>query len=222
VVAQEPLKILVDFDSTINQFDQHMLATVNDRFGLVHEYSSITTWGFLDFMEQPEVGQWAWGPDVYNSYRWTLGIPPMPGAAEAMRNLKKAGHQVRIVTARKNTHQGWIEDWLRTHGFGPFPCSYNEKKSVWARRYGYTIAIDDAPHQARDLMEEGVFVYLVDKPYNREIGRVPHPESRISRVDSLAEASRIILGEADSDKYLIPTWANNGAVQGSGQSVGRG
>ena len=210
MVASEPLKILVDFDSTMNQFDQHLLATVNDRFGLVHEHDDINTWDFLNFTEQPEVGQWAWGPEVYNNYHWTLTIPPMPGAKEAMRDLKKAGHQVRIVTARKNTQQGWIEDWLRTHGFGPFPCSYNEKKSTWAKRYGYTVAIDDAPHQAKELIEEGVFVYLVDKPYNRELASVPHPHSRIRRVESLAEASIFIRQEIDRAKHFIPAWANSG------------
>ena len=98
-------------------------------------------------------------------------------------------------------HLDWVQEWLRINGIRGMDVTcvdrYSETtKAEWCKRYGYSLAIDDAPHHAMQLAETVDTVYMVDKPYNRHIAKVPHPASSIIRVKSLREAAeRIIDGE---------------------------
>lgn len=189
------LRVLVDFDSTINDFDGAVIRSLNEKFGSTYVVGDMKTWDFLREMD-PQYVQHTWGEDMYQSYRWTMGIPPLDGASDGLRTLVKAGYKPRIVSARNPAMKGWIEDWLRTHKFPRIPVTYtgmSGSKVNWAERYNYGIAIDDAPHHVMDLAEAGIMTYMVSKPYNSHI----QEQDVIKRVDSLREAAEELTGGKD-------------------------
>lgn len=187
---------MVDFDSTMNDFDNHVINTLNDTFGSNYLPEHVTTWDFLREMD-PDHVKHTWGEKMYHSREWTLSIPILPGVIEGVSNLLRAGYYLRVVTARTGKHLNWVEAWLDQHGMGAIPVTCVDKdtgdKAKWCRRYGYTIAIEDAPHHAMQLLETVDKVYLVEKLYNSHIGSKPHPASNLVRVKGLYEAAERII-----------------------------
>jgi hypothetical protein len=198
VVASQPVaKVLIDWDSTMNDFDGHLVETLNDYFGSNYVVGDMKTWDWLRQLE-PEHLQHTWGEKVYNSPTWTASIPILPGVIGGIRNLLRAGYAVRVVTARGKTHQPWVRAWLDNHRMADIPLTMadGKDKAKWAKKYGYTLAIEDAPHHVIELATVCDMVYMVDKPYNAHVGSKYHPDglTNIVRVSSLWEATERILG----------------------------
>lgn len=179
----------------MNDFDNHVIRTLNDTFGSSYTYEQIKTWDFLREMD-PEHVQHTWGEKMYHSPEWTASIPILPGVVEGVSMLLRAGYHCRVVTARTKQHELWVRTWLDTHGMMnlDLTCAADKDKAAWAKRYGYTIAIEDAPHHVLALGEVCDKVYMIRKPYNSHIAKVPHPHAAIIPVDSLLEAAERIVG----------------------------
>jgi hypothetical protein len=195
VVASSYLgKILVDWDSTVNDFDGFLLQTLNDRFGSAYVLGDMKTWDFLREMD-PEHVQHTWGESVYHNREWTLAIPPLPGAILGMNRLRDAGYYLRIVTARTGKHLEWVQEWLTNQGVRGIEvtCADSKDKAKWAERWGYNIAIEDAPHHVLALADVCERVYMVEKPYNSHVNG-----KRIERVPSLWVATERILDRGGS------------------------
>ena len=56
-----------------------------------------------------------------------LTHPVTPGAPEALRALRDAGHSIEIVTGRPAYAHGDTERWLEAAGIGDFPVIYVDK-----------------------------------------------------------------------------------------------
>jgi hypothetical protein len=177
------VKVLVDWDSTINDFDGAVIASLNEKFGSTYVVGDMKTWEWLRELD-PEHMKHTWGDSMFRNYRWTMAIPPLEGAAVALRKLMTNGFTPRIVTARDQSMKGWVEDWLRINRFPKIKVTYNHHKVQWAERYGYTVAVEDAPHHVLEFADANMAVYMIDKPYNS------HIEERwnIVRVGSLLDA----------------------------------
>jgi 5'' nucleotidase, deoxy (Pyrimidine), cytosolic type C protein (NT5C). len=162
-------KILVDFDSTLNCLDEHMLATCNARHGTAYEPECLTHW---DALNELDPKGFVWGREVWQAFAWQLSIPPQPGAIETMRALTSAGHEPVIVSDRSATAGMHLDAWLEHHRLGvPYVLSHRERmpKAYVAEVIGIELAIEDAPHHALAIAGRGIPVYLMDKPYNRAI-----------------------------------------------------
>src|SRR5215218_5192036 len=146
-MAKEYKRVLIDFDSTLSDFDGHLFDTLNTKFGTSYTIADAINWDFIRNMD-PEHVQHTWGKEVYESREWTLAIPPLPGAVLAMNMLWDAGFYCRVVTARKQYMGEWIKTWLDTNGlrWANVSCVESRSKGGWARQHRYTIAVDDAPH----------------------------------------------------------------------------
>jgi hypothetical protein len=230
-------KVMVDFDSTINKFDEHVIDTLNNVFGSEYLPEHVTTWDFLREMD-PEHVKYTWGEKMYHSQEWTLSIPMQPGAGIAIRKLQMNNYYVRVVTARTGKHLEWVEQWLRDHNIRGVSVTCVDKdtgdKAAWCRRYGYTIAIEDAPHHVMQLVETVPAVYMIEKLYNSHIAKVPHPFSSVIRVKSLLEATERIIdsesdfrqtedgtatGRADESDPFVPIQSDQGVINIRGIGV---
>jgi hypothetical protein len=182
---------MVDFDSTINDFNKGVCRVVNEQFGLLLTPADFTQWAYGDILGK-EAESWFWtGP--YQDPDWTLSLEPMPGAILALNRLVDAGCYVEVVTSRNERHVPWVQEWLfRQRGSG-IPVRGGAASKAWkVGERGFDHAIDDAPHHAEELADF-CEVWLVDGPYNQ--GVVPRATHRypIHRVKSLWIATERIL-----------------------------
>ena len=89
-----------------------------------------------------------------------LAYPPTVGAAEGLKALATAGHDVEIVTGRPASSFRATEGWLKAAGLGDFPVAYVNKYGRLFSKDGdapemvpldellkrhYDVAIDDSP-----------------------------------------------------------------------------
>ena len=188
--------ILIDFDSTLNQFDQHLLDAINAKFGTFYEVREWTYWAFPragEGMTQEEA-DFAWGVELFKNRDWTLTIPPAPGAVLATNRLLDAGFDVHVVSARFKYMRRWIKQWLEQNGIysktgdGDLAVATHSDKKGYARAYDIGVAIEDAPHNAIDLSAVCP-VYLIDQPWNRNVIE----GGPITRVESVWEAVEDLL-----------------------------
>ena len=182
---------MVDFDSTINDFNAGVCRVVNEKFGTSYAPKDFFTWSYGDVLGK-EVEAWFWqGP--YQDPEWTLALPALPGATLALNRLVDAGKDVEVVTSRKENHVPWVKEWLFQQRLDRLPVRGGAASKAWAiGEAGFDIAVDDAPHHAEELANY-CEVYLVDGPYNQHVEPKPDHLFPIHRVPSLWVATEQIL-----------------------------
>ena len=125
----------------------------------------------------------------YREYAETLAkFPAVPFAGEVLKKLKKEGHQIYIITARKHNDiwfpkhissrmESFTAEWLLKNEIPFDKIFFNAtNKGKVCRDNGVDILIDDDPIYIKSAMNStNVFVY--DRDYNR------NPEfSKLTRV----------------------------------------
>ncbi len=110
--------------------------------------------------------------------------PPNPGAADVYRELKRSGHTIYQITARKfaRSHSPVgrysyhaLTNWLRKNGFCYDKLLLVDEKNAaqeklrYCQKYRVDIMIEDNPVTAETLTKHGIRVLLFDAPYNRGI-----------------------------------------------------
>lgn len=107
------LVILVDMDGIIADLMGRLLGLYNLEFGTYYTHSQITNWNFDKCVPNGKVlYKYMSSPGLFKS------LDPIPGAIEALRALKKAGHELHIATTPyiKGTCSqdklDWVEQYL--------------------------------------------------------------------------------------------------------------
>jgi len=128
--------------------------------------------------------------------------PPRKNSAKAIRKLRREGHKLYQITARKfitqNNPLGWYsklvyKKWLENNGFkfnGIYFCSESratDDKFRGCMKFSVDVMIDDRPDVALFLAENGIKVFLYNTRYNQN---VKHPN--IERVYSWKDIYRKI------------------------------
>jgi hypothetical protein len=106
------------------------------------------------------------------------GVPPIPGAVEALRRLHWAGHRIHLVTARgtavwqspvqqmeiRRQTRNWVEEYAVPHA----TLSFESDKPRAARDLELDYFIDDGVHNFQDLELVGppLQTYLMTAPHN--------------------------------------------------------
>lgn len=122
--------------------------------------------------------------------------PPYDGAAEAVRELYWAGHEIHLITARGTS--GWpdadqlrevTDEWVHEMAIPHTSLQFLKDKASAGMDY----FIEDSPGNFQALHAAGVRVYLLDQPHNAdlEVCWAPHGE----RVRTVREFADIILQE---------------------------
>lgn len=139
--------------------------------------------------------------------RWFLpyycrSYPPYPDAAGVYRRLKREGHSICQITARKFARSDSplgrysrraLTNWLRNNGFCCDKLLFCDEKRVadeklrYCQKYHISVMIEDHPVTAKTLAEHGTRVLLFDQPYNRGISA-----ENLLRVKNWREADRAL------------------------------
>lgn len=169
---------MVDWDSTLNQFDEHFAGSVNEKFGTSIHPSHFTHWDYLRELPKEQV-EWIWGTEAFDNKDWTLAIPPAPGAIHAVHLLRDAGYRVIVVSSRPLHHAQWIREWLDNYGLNDIEGWADPMKLAFAQEFAVTLAFEDAPHTVEQLATHCP-VYLMDRPWNQDVAG-----DNIYRVESM-------------------------------------
>lgn len=119
-----------------------------------------------------------------------LSYPPTPGAADGVRSLRDAGHEVEFVTGRPPLAHAATSEWLARQGLDGIPVTYVDKYGrVFPHRDGvpdpipladllrrrYDVAIDDSPVVLPHLAAwTHTRVLVVDRPWNAAFPLAPN------------------------------------------------
>jgi FMN phosphatase YigB (HAD superfamily) len=126
-----------------------------------------------------DVDQWlvAYAEGVDAGHILRVG-EPLPGAVEAFRDLRAAGHSIHIVTDRSIgvDPEGATRAWLAEHGLVYDSLTFSRDKTVAA----VDVFIEDRLENADALNAAGIPCYLINRPWNY------HEDDRL-RVDTLTE-----------------------------------
>ena len=121
-----------------------------------------------------------------------LTHPVTPGAPDAMRALRSAGHDVEIVTGRPAYAHGDTERWLESAGIGDFPVTYVDKygrDACYAHNAGdpptvsldellarrFDVVIDDSPQILSYLADwSDTRILVFSRPWNESFPLSPN------------------------------------------------
>lgn len=145
----------------------------------------------------------AWKDEWYRSGRFR-DMPPIPGAAESLREVAKWGWRIVIVTARpqwqyKRIHSDTLE-WLHAHGVPHHLILFGKDKVELIHHHlspAWPVAfVEDYERNAKALSGAGVPVLLFDQPHNRnapEMARVERVKGWTGVMAKLEETRRKLL-----------------------------
>ena len=185
------MRIGVDLDDTLKDFNSHYLEFYNARHGTAYVRDGIWSYEFCKVFGTTKEVIDASVNDFYES-RAFRSIPPYPAALTAIPQLA-LNHSLYVITARPSHLQELTEEWISKYfpqcfvdvilsGL-PFRDNSTYTKGDICASFEITHVIDDSVHTASDCVARNVQVLLVDTPWNQNI--TPHP--RIQRMHSWEE-----------------------------------
>lgn len=159
------MKIAVDIDSTLHAYWDVLSAAARRRFGVELPYEEQLTWGITRL----RAGQLAACVADTHTEVQVLAAEPYPGAVEALRAWRDAGHAILVVSHRTPAAHAATERWLQRIGapFDELHCS--DDKIVRCREFGVELLIDDSPINLKRALELDMRVATILHPWNREI-----------------------------------------------------
>lgn len=191
------MKIGIDTDGVITD----MLA-FNTAYGREHLHREPACPAGRTLHEMYAFKRWKKPVFYIRAFRaYTRQCPPRAGAADVLRVLRAAGHEVISVTARYGTlsHTPFraisrraLSRFYEENGLVFDKVVYcteqagEHSKKAACQRENITLAVDDDPDIALSLAESGIRVLLFDCPYNRDC---THENiTRVTTWDEIAEA----------------------------------
>lgn len=159
------MRIAIDIDSTLHHYWDTFSTVARSRFGVALAYEDQRTWSITQL--KPEQLK----AIVAETHReeHVLAAEPYPGAIEAIRAWKDAGHFIHITSHRAATAHEVTERWLGEVGlpFDELYCSYD--KITRCREIAIDVLIDDSPVNLARAMDAGITAATILHPWNREL-----------------------------------------------------
>ena len=204
------MRIYVDMDDVLCETAASLCRLAERTFGRQVSYGQVFDFDLqrvfaLSDAEMRRFMALSHAPETLAAY------PVTPGAAEGLRTLRAAGHEVEIVTGRPASAHDGTERWLAAAGMDGFPVTYVDKygrDACYAHRPGdprtismdellaraYDVAIDDSPVALDRLaVWRRTQLLVFDRPWNAAYALAPN--------------MRRVLGWAD-----IGCWARSAKV----------
>ena len=159
------MKIAIDIDSTLHHYWDQFAAAAKRRFGVDLPYDQQVTWSISRL--RPEQVR-ACVAETH-AERSVLAAEPYPGAVEAIRRWKDAGHFIHITSHRDTGAHGHTVQWLDRVGvaYDELYCSYD--KVARCAEIGIDVLIDDSPVNLQRAMDEGIVAATILHPWNRDL-----------------------------------------------------
>ncbi len=172
------MRVLVDLDGVIHNF--------------ISAFSTVTGKTFYP-------RDWYFYRKYYTDYQFAKKLndeprvfmgPEYPGAVFLVHAIKRAGHEVVIVTDRPSHMFEVTRDWLIDKGLGDIPIKLSPDKTCIEADW----AIDDRPENVRAMMNspKHTTAYLLKRPWNAYTrGHGSNPD--LNKVNSLDEFVRMLV-----------------------------
>lgn len=186
------LTVLVDFDQTLNNLSDVWVKFLNERYETTVQPDDIREWDMRKAypMLKPN--------EIYDPLKteelWEQ-VVPLPGACEAMSNLKRDGHNILVVTT-SNPTTAPIK--LNKVLFRYFPFfTYNDVIITSHKQLILgDVLIDDAPHN------------LVGGLYKRILMTASHNKNlnertiKAARANNWEEAYKLVKSIAENEEWI--------------------
>ena len=153
------MTILVDMDDTIEYLLKAWVRGVNETYGYSVGYDDVTDWNVskaFPGLTWEQVYEVPLRPGFWN------GVEPVPGAAEALKRLMDAGHDILIVTATPFVS---VPEKIEGYLFRHFPFLSWDQVIITGRKQLIRgdVLIDDGVHN----LEGGDYLrILMTAPHN--------------------------------------------------------
>jgi 5'(3')-deoxyribonucleotidase len=165
------LRIGVDMDGVLTDFNSGWMARYNADFGTALQASDVRSWeglhGLTHFDDMAAFWTWARG-DGHSVFR---DLPAMPDAIDTVISIARR-HRVVIVSAKFDWAIPDSLAWLARHG-----VPAREVHFVWQKsNVPCDVYLEDAPHQLEELVvaRPDAVVCRMVQPWNRDVaGTVP-------------------------------------------------
>ncbi len=192
--------IAVDLDNVIAKTDPKIRQIIQSISGVSLSQHDIQAWDYAEALIVKGLDRSAAQKITAETFDRFHGehcseVEPVEGAVESILKLYEAGSKIVIVTGRSKTKtcEELTRRWLRSLSIPDSWLMVEDNKasvcSIWSS------LIDDAPHQARDVAEAGIRVYLFDYPWNKDVRH-----RLVTRVSGWDDATALIL----KDRLLKP------------------
>jgi hypothetical protein len=172
-----PMRIGIDFDEVVADSAAAIIALHNKQYATNYKKEDITSYHVEDVWGGTKE-EWEAKLDEFFSAKNVQYLDPIAGSIPAMDSLKKAGHELYIITARGDSDIEATELWLKLH----FPDTFNgvhygharlndpektRSKPQMCKELGIKLMIDDHLSNAKQCADEGIKVFLFDQPWNQ-------------------------------------------------------
>jgi len=159
------MKIAIDIDSTLHDYWAQFAAAVRRRFGVTLPYEEQVTWEVT--LLRPEQVRAA----VIETHgeKHVLAAEPYPGAVEAVRAWKDAGHFIHVTSHRAAACEQATQAWLDRIGLPYDELCCSDDKVARCREIGIELLIDDSPENLEAAIDAGIAAATLVHPWNREL-----------------------------------------------------
>lgn len=186
--------IAVDFDDVIFDCNATLAEYHNATYETNYAPADMTSWQLED----------TWGCTLDEAVRrvgeylkteFHNQAPLIEGASEGLKELKRLGYRIVLVTSRADDVRPQTEAWIarniegsfdEMHFINHFDASTPRfwSKADVCREIGAGVLLEDAVHHSENVAGSGILVLLFDAPWNQE----EQEHERIIRVKDWPEA----------------------------------
>lgn len=184
------INIGIDIDGTLTVPD-FWIDIMNKHFNKTIKYSEVKAYDWLEIYDI--------NLDEFNGFYKKYG-PKMHYEAELRRGAKEVvtnwgkHYSINYITARQKWLEETTEKWLRKHSLpGDHYVIGSHNKLPLAKKLGCEIFIEDNISVATQLAKEGIKVFLIDCPYNRE--NLPSNIKRVFNWDEIKKEVNNLAGD---------------------------
>lgn len=166
--------LLIDMDDTLNRMQRGVIIFINSNSSTkirFKDWDSNTREGGNKQVEEL-IQEFLQRPDL------VIKTHPFKKALVGVRALHEQGFNLHIVSARKEPLHQTTEEWLEKHGFFPFITAIHHRPSYLrgpdfkvevAKKIDARAAFDDTKDVAEAFAASNIPIYLIRKPWNREL-----------------------------------------------------
>lgn len=187
------MKVAVDLDGVIANFDKRFLEFTNVHFDRENDPKDIDKWEYwhcekIDFSED----DFFKGLELFTSYKVWQSIEPYPNAVDAICCLNSMA-DIYYVTARPKNSERTTLKFLINNGFpmgrGILFCYDSKDKANIAKNLKIDIAIDDKIETIYDYDQSGIKTILRSHKHNKPQKKVQH---LIGEIEDIKDFPKIV------------------------------
>jgi 5'(3')-deoxyribonucleotidase len=161
------MRIAIDFDDTVADSNSVLLALMNWKLGTTTKFEDLE-WDF--FHRNNRVEKAFWGlHDLYDSTYLRRAMPPVdPYAFAVIKELRRTGHDIHIVTRNNPKGVESIRSWLFMHGVDVPVMAIGRGGGGAKAKLPFDLFIDDNPHLVSAMgkyPDKRLILYA--RPWNR-------------------------------------------------------